>query len=263
MKRYVSLLSCLAIGLLLIFGLTACGSSSDEEQADTIEVVELEPQEESDAVEAEPTEEASVPQETTSPALEETEPATEPEPEPETEPEPQVTESTATEEEIPFKQVDDFSIAYQTDYAHCTDDVVILGNNETLSIWMTASPAGLVEDDFIFYFEEGALSYTVDSIKNDSAHNSTEIKLTVRSLKEGYHEFWILSTYDFLTLGEESPAIVLDIHGLNSRDGRVVYVTPTGDKYHFSPDCAGVNAFETTLYDVEALEYKPCGKCVD
>ena len=41
---------------------------------------------------------------------------------------------------------------------------------------------------------------------------------------------------------------------------RTVYVTPYGQKYHFSKSCAGKNASETTLND--AKTYKdPCKKC--
>jgi len=47
------------------------------------------------------------------------------------------------------------------------------------------------------------------------------------------------------------------------REKRVVYVTPTGSKYHSDSDCAGENATPTTYYDVEMMELEPCGKCAD
>ncbi len=175
----------------------------------------------------------------------------------------QVVQEESIEEdfELPYNYVEDFSIEYQPDYAHIDTDSVILGNNEKLTIWLTAYPSGLNTDDFFFYCEEDELTYTVEDIKQNTASNETAIRLSVRSLKEGYHDFGILSTYDIITLGEESPGIWLTIHGLDSRDGQIVYVTPTGEKYHFSADCAGENATATTLYDVESYEYEPCGKC--
>lgn len=39
-----------------------------------------------------------------------------------------------------------------------------------------------------------------------------------------------------------------------------VYTTPTGEKYHYSKSCAGENAIEHDLDDVQN-SYKPCKKC--
>lgn len=41
----------------------------------------------------------------------------------------------------------------------------------------------------------------------------------------------------------------------------VVYITPTGSKYHYSMSCAGKNAIEKSLGEV-SLTYEPCKKCV-
>lgn len=41
---------------------------------------------------------------------------------------------------------------------------------------------------------------------------------------------------------------------------RTVYITPTGEKYHYSKSCAGENAIETTLNEVKD-RYDPCKKC--
>lgn len=40
----------------------------------------------------------------------------------------------------------------------------------------------------------------------------------------------------------------------------IVYITPTGKKYHYSQACAGKNAIETTL-DSASINYDPCKKC--
>lgn len=164
--------------------------------------------------------------------------------------------------EIPFNPIDDMTAHLQTDYAHFDTETSILGNGEGLSVEVVATPAGLAEDDFIFVSADEGLDYTLEEIRSDQSKNETIVRLRISSLSEGYHSFLIISSYDYATMGDDCPAIPIDIHGLSSRDGRVVYVTPTGEKYHYSADCAGGGAIATTLYDVEALEYEPCGKCV-
>lgn len=44
------------------------------------------------------------------------------------------------------------------------------------------------------------------------------------------------------------------------KSGRTVYVTPNGQKYHFSKSCAGKNARERDLNEVKD-NYQPCKKC--
>lgn len=185
------------------------------------------------------------------------------------EPQPAVVEedsSTETavekDEEIPFSPINDMTAHLQTDYAHFDTETAILGNGEGLSVEVAATPAGLVKDDFLFVSADEGLDYTLEEIRSDQSRNETIARLRISSLSEGYHSFLIISSYDYATMGDDCPVIPIDIHGLSSRDGRVVYVTPTGEKYHYSADCAGGGAIATTLYDVEALEYEPCGKCV-
>lgn len=42
----------------------------------------------------------------------------------------------------------------------------------------------------------------------------------------------------------------------------VVYITPTGKKYHFNSGCAGKNSVETTLAEALDKNLTPCKKCV-
>ena len=42
--------------------------------------------------------------------------------------------------------------------------------------------------------------------------------------------------------------------------GTVVYITPTGKKYHYSKSCAGPNAIKKNLSEVKG-KYGPCKKC--
>lgn len=44
------------------------------------------------------------------------------------------------------------------------------------------------------------------------------------------------------------------------KNGRIVYITPTGEKYHCSSSCAGKNAMEREYDDIEGV-YDPCKKC--
>ncbi|MGO5027597.1 DUF4236 domain-containing protein [Candidatus Agathobaculum pullicola] len=43
--------------------------------------------------------------------------------------------------------------------------------------------------------------------------------------------------------------------------GRMVYVTPTGKRYHYSASCAGKNATEATLEQAQARGLTPCKNC--
>lgn len=40
-----------------------------------------------------------------------------------------------------------------------------------------------------------------------------------------------------------------------------VYKTPTGERYHLSPDCAGVNRIECSVEDAAATGLTPCKRC--
>ena len=165
-------------------------------------------------------------------------------------------------EEIPFTEITDLSYQGRTDYGHYSDTVAILGNNERLHLEIEASPAGLKEDDFSFKYDKKLLSYTVDSIRNDEKADKTTLKLTVEAKKPGYSTFEIDSSYYRMFLDDEEEYFIsIPVQGLDSREGRIVYMTPSGEKYHFSKECAGENYIETTLHDVESMEFKPCGKC--
>lgn len=47
----------------------------------------------------------------------------------------------------------------------------------------------------------------------------------------------------------------------NSSDGRTVYKTPTGKRYHFDPDCGGKNSSAVSLDDAISMGLTPCQKC--
>ncbi len=51
-------------------------------------------------------------------------------------------------------------------------------------------------------------------------------------------------------------------HTSTTKKGRTVYVTPYGEKYHLSADCAGKNAISRNYNDVVEI-YDPCSKCAN
>lgn len=44
-------------------------------------------------------------------------------------------------------------------------------------------------------------------------------------------------------------------------ESKIVYVTPSGKRYHYSKSCAGKNAQETSLDEAIAAGKTPCGTC--
>lgn len=47
----------------------------------------------------------------------------------------------------------------------------------------------------------------------------------------------------------------------NNTNGRTVYRTPSGKRYHFDPDCGGKNSYKTTLKAATSAGLTPCKKC--
>lgn len=47
----------------------------------------------------------------------------------------------------------------------------------------------------------------------------------------------------------------------NNSQGKAVYRTPSGKRYHFDPDCGGKNSYSTTLSAAKSAGLTPCAKC--
>lgn len=47
----------------------------------------------------------------------------------------------------------------------------------------------------------------------------------------------------------------------NNSQGKAVYRTPSGKRYHFDPDCGGKNSYSTTLSAAKSAGLTPCQKC--
>lgn len=47
----------------------------------------------------------------------------------------------------------------------------------------------------------------------------------------------------------------------NNSNGKTIYRTPYGKRYHFDPDCGGKNSYTVTLNDAISAGLTPCQKC--
>lgn len=168
--------------------------------------------------------------------------------------------STESEKEMYVLNASDLRINLMTDYGHY-DDSIYLGNDEGLTVTITIDKNDVLSDDLFFYDEDSLLNVEVS--EPNYVDNKTRITAYVTADEECEAELLIGTVYELMTRGEKASVYSYSIRKLDSEEGRVVYVTPTGSKYHFDPDCAGENATPTTYYDVEIMELEPCGKCAD
>lgn len=167
---------------------------------------------------------------------------------------------TLETEDIPFHMANIVSIEWETDYSHIDTEMMRLGNDEKATIVLVASPAELNEEDIIFEYDEELVAATIE-ITSDESKNTTKYEYTISGLNAGTGDIFLLTAYDDYMQGGEAPYCDIPVKVLDSREGQAAYITPTGEKYHLSADCAGENAYRTTVYDAEAIEMKPCGKC--
>ena len=158
----------------------------------------------------------------------------------------------------PYNAVGYYSIRTKTEYAHVDSDVIRLGNKERVWITIEASPATLTMDDFIVDYDDAMLE--IVDVVSTTVGDTLRIEIAVKAKSSGVSEIIICSGYELYEDGENATAYILTVNGLTSSDGKVVYVTSTGEKYHLSASCVE-SGIKTTLSDALAYEYKPCGKC--
>ena len=199
------------------------------------------------SIESQPTEEVEASTEETTPITETTEANTE-----ETEP------PTEFVDCLQFT-VSDLSVTTIKDCAHTDTDVIFLGNQEGVTISIVAEGADVTWDALVLLYDETILN--VERQSPVSTETQTVLKAYVTGRKPGDSEFFICTEYDLATKGENAEGYYLDIRKLDSSEGRIVYVTPSGEKYHFSESCAGDGATKTIYRDATVYEYEPCGKC--
>ncbi len=170
-------------------------------------------------------------------------------------------ESEKTAEEIGLSAItaSDLTVRTTTDYSHLFSDAVYLGNNEGVTISIIATATGLSADDIELFYDKTLLSVKMD--KPTETDGKTLFSAYVTGKKAGNSTLVICTAYDLYLYGENASGFVVEINKLDSKDGRIVYLAPTGEKYHFREKCAGENAIKTTYREVIAYDYQPCGKC--
>lgn len=174
----------------------------------------------------------------------------------------EMTESPTVETAPTFESglsASDLSVTTIMDYAHTDTDVIFLGNQEGVTISIMANDATVTWDDLVLIYDETVLNVEMQSPV--TTETQTVLKAYVTGKETGESEFFICTEYDLATTGEDAEGYYLDIRKLDSSEGRIVYVTRSGEKYHFSESCAGEEATKTTYRDATVYEYEPCGKC--
>ncbi len=163
------------------------------------------------------------------------------------------------EQDILKLTADDLSVSYLSDYAHVDSETVYLGNGEGVTITVDTSVTSVTAEDILLFYDEELLSAkTEDAIE---VENKTRIEFYITGKSSCSTQIAIITNYDYLTKGDKAEGFVFDVEKLDSSEGKVCYVTPYGEKYHFKEKCAGKNAVRTTFRDAATCGYEPCGKC--
>lgn len=175
------------------------------------------------------------------------------------------TESTVapTEEPAevnPYNKLADYELtSIRQDYAHIDSDVVRLGNGEGAWFIIEASPATTTAEDIMFLYDDTMIE--IADLKFSTVGNTVKYEVYVKAKKAGVSDVLIAPSYDLWDDFENTSGYSITVKGLDSSEGRVVYITSSGEKYHFSESCAGTGAYETTISDAQIYEYGACGKC--
>lgn len=139
---------------------------------------------------------------------------------------------------------------------------------DTNSFSVEISPEGKEADysTLLDFVSENSKVATIEYDKDSWI--SQEVKITPVSDGETY--VYIQSKDG--TVKSEKIKVVVDIEEettvanyeettTEKKSGKTVYITPSGEKYHYSKSCAGKNAMERDFDDVKGV-YDPCKKCV-
>ena len=167
-------------------------------------------------------------------------------------------DSSKASEDVLTMTAEDLDIRYQTDYGHVSD-TICLGDDEGATITVKVSDKSLSKEDLFLVYDDSIVAVDEEEKEGNNGYDYMEYYVTGKTA--GSVEIYFVVTEEYEKLGDDASVRVISVRKLDSSDGRVVYYTPTGEKYHLSAECAGPNASKTTLYDVEALEMEPCGKC--
>lgn len=139
---------------------------------------------------------------------------------------------TFTVEQAPrIKSISKFGTSYASDE---------VGDTRNITVYMT--PAGITKEDFIITNTDNSV-VEISNVEVTDDGDKTVLTFTTQALNAGNAAIAVVSS-DGKT---ESNALSLTVKEKDT--SRTVYVTPYGEKYHFSSDCAGKNATATTLVE--------------
>lgn len=143
------------------------------------------------------------------------------------------------------------------DYFHVDSEYITLGEDEGLTLRVTLPEAGLTEDVLSLSYDSFLLHIDCGAPESEDGESRFTLRITSRAVGES--ELIISADCKALSPGENRAE--LSIRKLDAQASKLVYITPTGIRYHLSRACAGDGAIKTTLYDALAAGYDPCGSC--
>lgn len=170
--------------------------------------------------------------------------------------------------ENPFNKVDSIlNYSSETDYFHAIgSDYIFLGTGENAKIAVTAKPAGLEVGDILFFdSNETLLNIEYGEAVSDYDKNTTKFTVYITGNQGPETQTTGLiyaSGYDIYENENETIFYAINVTIYNETDGKIVYVTEEGEKYHYSKECINGADKATTLKEALAYEYEPCKKCV-
>lgn len=141
-------------------------------------------------------------------------------------------------------------------------DIVFVSDNENIAIIEFANASNYGNRYNFKVTAKGAGTTTVYVKSADGKVVSSKITVNVvdkRTTKEDVTESSTTTTTTTTTTEEYTTTTTTTT---TRKPGRTVYVTPSGEKYHFDKECAGKNAIARDFNDVKD-SYGACGTCVN
>lgn len=163
------------------------------------------------------------------------------------------------EAEVQSLSANDLSIVPTRSITHASYDSLILGNDETVTLEVSCSNKGVSLEDIYYSYDKEVIEVT--GKESTDANGFAYVNLYISGIAEGSTELNIYVKEELDQLKDDAPKQSRTVKKLNSVEGRIVYKTPTGKRYHFSEACAGDNSIATTVYDATVLGLGPCGTC--
>ena len=166
--------------------------------------------------------------------------------------------SQPDEDDYSGLSLNDLKIYVKTDYAHIKSNKITLGNDESVTITVEA-PLGTVREDISVIYDSLLFSAAVDEPLEAEGKTFINVHVSGTFPCEGTVK---VTTPHEEEKEEKGAAFKLEIVKLDYNNGRMVYWTPTGKKYHYDNECGGKNSTKTTVFDSVSVGLEPCIRCV-